>query len=539
MKILAGAIGSDIHTAGILNFLNLARNEGYETIYIGSVIGIDKLLDSIEEASPDIVAVSYRLGKESCEQLLRELKVSLENRGIEKRLIFGGTVETAEVAEKSGLFEKVFDGSEMPEEVVMFLRGKTDEKGEVDYPQTLLERIASKKPYPLIRHHIGLETVDATEEAVRKLAESGLLDIISLAPDQNCQQWFFQQENMISSEDGAGGAPFRKREDFERMYAASRTGNYPLMRCYSGTRDLLKFSLLFKETLNNAWAAIPISWYSQLDGRSDRELLEAIRDNQAAIAWNGGKGIPVEINEAHQWALRYCHAAVEVATAYLAAMAAKRLGVQVYVAQYMFNTPPGISPKMDLAKALAKKELIESLEGDDFTVVTMVRPGLMSLPADPDMARGQLVSSVYTAMNIDPDIVHVVAYCEATRRATDVEIIESVKMAKQAINEAIKGLPDFRQDKEIHEHKQYLKSECKVIIDAMEKIKTGELTSPETIYTAVKTGILDAPGLSKMSVAKGTVRTAIVDGQSCAVDEEGKKINETDRLSALSGANKD
>ena len=535
MKILAGAIGSDIHTAGILNFLHLAEREGYETTYIGSVIGIDKLLDSVEEASPDIVAVSYRLGKESCEQLLRELKLSLENRGIEKRLIFGGTVETAEIAERSGLFEKVFDGSEMPEEVVMFLRGTTDAKGEVDYPQSLLERITSKKPYPLIRHHIGLETVEATEKAVRNLAESGLLDIISLAPDQNCQQWFFQQENMISSEDGAGGAPFRTREDFERMYEASRTGNYPLMRCYSGTRDLLKFSLLFKETLNNAWAAIPLTWYSQLDGRSDRELLEAIRDNQGAIAWNGGKGIPVEINEAHQWALRYCHAAVEVTTAYLAALCAKRLGVEVYVAQYMFNTPPGISPRMDLAKALAKKELIESLKDDNFTPVTMVRPGLMSLPADPNLAMGQLVTSVYTAMNIDPEIVHVVAYCEATRRASDVEIIESAKMAKQAINEAIKGIPDFKQDKEIQNHKEYLKSESATIIEAMEKIKTGELTSPETIYTAIKLGILDAPGLSKMSVAKGAVRTAIIDGQSCAVDEEGTKIDEGERLADLEG----
>jgi methylmalonyl-CoA mutase cobalamin-binding subunit len=209
MKILAGAIGSDIHTAGILNFLYLAEREGYETTYIGSVIGIDKLLYRVEEASPAIVAVSYSLGKETCEQLLRELKLSLETRGIEKRLIFGGTVETAEIAERSGLFEKVFDGSEMPEEVVMFLRGTTDAKGQVDYPQSLLERITSKKPYPLIRHHIGLETVEATEKAVRNLAESGLLDIISLAPDQNCQQWFFQQENMISSEDGAGGAPFR------------------------------------------------------------------------------------------------------------------------------------------------------------------------------------------------------------------------------------------------------------------------------------------------------------------------------------------
>ncbi len=108
---------------------------------------------------------------------------------------------------------------------------------------------------------------------------------------------------------------------------------------------------------------VPLTWYSQLDGRSDRELLEAIRDNQGAIAWNGGSGIPVEINEAHQWALRYCHASIEVTTAYLAALSAKRLGVKVYVAQYMFNTPPGISPRMDLAKALAKKELDRVFEG--------------------------------------------------------------------------------------------------------------------------------------------------------------------------------
>lgn len=175
--------------------------------------------------------------------------------------------------------------------------------------------------------------------------------------------------------------------------------------------------------------------------------------------------------------------------------------------------------------------MIESLKDENFTPVTMVRPGLMSLPADPDMARGQLVSSVYTAMKIDPEIVHVVAYCEATRRASDMEIIESVKMAKQAINEAIKGLPDFKQDKVIQDHKEYLKSESATIIEAMEKIKTGELTSSETIYAAIKLGILDAPGLSKMSVAKGAVRTAIIDGQSCAVDEEGKRIDEKERLS--------
>ncbi|HQN28185.1 MAG TPA: cobalamin B12-binding domain-containing protein, partial [Mesotoga sp.] len=80
-KILAGAIGSDIHTAGILNFLGLARKEGYECVYIGSVLGIDKLLDSIKEVSPDIIAISYRLGGESCRELLRELRTALEREG--------------------------------------------------------------------------------------------------------------------------------------------------------------------------------------------------------------------------------------------------------------------------------------------------------------------------------------------------------------------------------------------------------------------------------------------------------------------------
>ena len=35
------------------------------------------------------------------------------------------------------------------------------------------------------------------------------------------------------------------------------------------------------------------------------------------------------------------------------------MGVKDYIAQYMFNVPPSISPAMDLAKMLAKIEMIE------------------------------------------------------------------------------------------------------------------------------------------------------------------------------------
>jgi hypothetical protein len=110
-------------------------------------------------------------------------------------------------------------------------------------------------------------------------------------------------------------------------------------------------------------------------------------------------------------ALRYCHDAIEVTMAYLAALTAKRLGVKVYVAQYMMNTPPGISPSMDIAKSLAKKEMIESLKSENFIPVTMVRPGLMSFPADPHMSRASWYPHFSRLLSATADST-CGAYCE-------------------------------------------------------------------------------------------------------------------------------
>lgn len=533
LKIIAGAIGSDIHTAGILNFLELAKSEKYEIFYAGSVLSVKKLIDFISETNPDLVAISYRLSGESLRSLLRELKDEIKKRKIKKRFVFGGTVETAAVAREFDFFDEIFDGNESYEEVIMYLRGSKRKGERKEIPQDFMERVEFKKPFPLIRHHIGLSTLKETKSAVEELSQSGLLDIISLAPDQNCQQWFFENELMSPSEDGAGGAPFRNADDFKKIYEASRTGNMPLLRCYSGTKHIVKFSRLLKETINNAWAAIPLSWYSKLDGRSDRPLLAAIKENEEGIAWNASAGIPVEINESHQWGLRYCHAAVEVATAFIAAMSAKRLGVKTYVAQYMMNTPSGISPKMDIAKALAKIDLVESLQDGHFKALRMVRPGLLAFPADPYRAMGQLVSSLFLAEFIKPDIVHVAAYCEATKRASAKEIIESVKMVKQGILEAKKGLPDFETDDTVKKQRDFLKKEASIIIHAIEQLKTGDITSPESIYRAIETGILDAPGLRKMPVARGIVNTKAVDGAYYAVDDNGKILTEKNRLKRL------
>lgn len=537
-KILAASIGIDVHIAGLLNFLEIAKREGYEVVNLGAAVPINKLIENIEKEKPDIVAISYRLGADALTKLLDEFFQNVKNvdRFEKMDFIFGGTVETGEVARKYDIFKKIFDGSEEEEDVVLFLRGQMKYEEKKNYPDNLPERIKFKSPYPLIRHHIGLQTIPETVEEIKKLADSELLDIISLAPDQNCQQYFFEPDKMDPNQDGAGGAPIRSKEDFINLYQASRRGNYPLVRCYSGTTHIVDFSKLLKQTINNAWAAIPIFWYSELDKRSKRTLLAAITENMQGIKWNAENDVPVEVNDSHQWELRYAHDSLAVATAYLSAYIAKKLGVKWYVQQYMLNTPPNLSPKMDIAKAIAKLELVESLQDDNFIPYRMVRTGLLSFPADPNSAMGQLVASMFYASYLEPHIIHVVSYCEAMKRATSKEILESVKMVRRANSLASRGLPDFKSDPEIRGRIDLLKDEAMVIIEKIKEIsfdKKDPLTDPETLYMAVKMGILDAMGLQGNSIAKGKIKVAAINGAYEAVDDKGNVLRERERLSKI------
>ncbi len=536
-KIIGASIGNDIHVAGLLNFLNLTKKAGFEIIYLGGAVPIEKLIGAIIEVNPSLVAISYRLGEEPLKNLLDELTDKLNKlKRKDIKFVFGGTIETGKVAKEYGIFMKVFDGSEEIEEVLNFIKGRSEKLEESEFPQNLPDRVKFKEPYALIRHHIGLQTMEETIEEVKKLSESKLLDIISIAPDQNCQSFFFEREKMDEKLSGAGGAPIRSEEDFKKLYEASRGGNYPLMRCYSGTRNIVKFSKVLKETLNNAWAAIPIFWYSDLDRRSDRELLSAIKENMEGIKWNGENGIPVEVNDSHQWELRNAHDTLAVADSYLVAYIAKKLGVKHYIQQYMLNSPPNLSPKMDIAKSLARKELVESLEDENFKIYRMIRTGLLSYPSDPYQAMGQLVSSMFYGSYLKPHIIHVVSYTEAIKRATSKEIIESVKMVKKGYLLAEMGLPDFIQDKEIKSRVDELKDEALYLIEKIKELGKGKeepLLDPETLYNSVKFGIFDAPGLFSFSVAKGEIRCEVINGANYAVDESGKILKEKDRLKKL------
>jgi hypothetical protein len=422
--------------------------------------------------------------------------------------------------------------------VVAFLRGEqTSAAPGTPPPQKLVERIRWKAPYPLLRHHFGRPTIEDTLAGVVDIARAECLDVLSLGTDQNAQEHFFRPEEMDPNAHGAGGVPVRTEEDLAAIHAHSRLGNHPLVRCYSGTRDTLRWAPMLARTINNAWCAIPLFWYTQLDGRSPRPLREAIPETQALMHWHAEHGIPVEMNESHHWSLRDAPDTVAVVAAYLAAYNARAAGVQNYVQQLMFNNPPSTSPIMDLGKMLAKLELVEGLQNGSFRVWRETRGGLTSYPPDPAVARGHLAATVTLQMQLKPHIVHIVGHTEAHHATTAEELIEACRIADGAISQGLLGLPDMTADGRVQRRKAELLADAALLLGAIAGLAPAAVdafTDADTLARAVELGLLDAPHLRGNAAACGKVVTRMVDGACRAVDPAtGKPLDEEERIAAL------
>ena len=538
--VVAGALGECVHVAGVMNFLRLAEAAGWRTVFLGPAVPIERVLAAARDEQADLVGVSYRLTPETGERLLGEFaEAADELRATGVRFAFGGTPPTAQKARALGFFERVFEGGEPAEVVLAYLKGQTAVQArEVDYPQSTVERIHWKSPFPLIRHHFGLPTLEATREGITRIAGAGVLDVLSLGPDQDAQENFFHPERQDVRRTGAGGVPVRSAEDYRSLYAASRLGNYPLMRTYSGTDDFTRLAEMYLDTIHIAWCAIPLFWFNQMDGRGPWDLEGSIREHQKVMAWYGGRGIPVELNEPHHWGMRDAPDVVFIAAAYLAAYNARAFGVHDYIAQFMFNSPPGLSDAMDLAKMRAVIELIRPLASEAFRIWLQTRTGLLSYPLNPDAARAHLATSVYLQMALRPHIVHVVGYTEADHAATAVDVIESCGLARRAIENALRGAPDMTADPAVQVRCAELVAETRVTLDAIRALAapgvSDPLTDPEALSRAVTLGVLDAPQLRSNRFACGRIVTRMDARGACvAVDSAGQLLNERERISQL------
>ncbi len=296
---------------------------------------------------------------------------------------------------------------------------------------------------------------------------------------------------------------------------------------------------MYVETIHNAWCAVPLFWFNRMDGRGPWDLEGSIRQHQEVLSWYGGRRIPVELNEPHHWGMREAPDVVYVAAAYLAAYNARAFGVHDYIAQFMFNSPPGLSDRMDLAKMLAILDLIEPLAKNepDFHIWRQTRTGLLSYPLDVDAARAHLATSVYVQMALKPHIVHVVGYTEADHAATASDVIESCKLARRAIENALAGQPDLCADPQVQTRREELLKEAQVTLDAIAALAPSgsrdPLTDPAVLAEAVTSGILDAPQLRNNAYGRGQVQTRILKGACQAVDSDGYPLSEDERLEQI------
>ena len=110
--VVAAALGECVHVAGVMNFLRLAEQAGWRTVFLGPATPIQQVLDAARREQADMVGVSYRLTPETGAHLLgrfAEAADDLHRQGV--RFAFAGTPPLAAAARTLGFFEQVFDGA--------------------------------------------------------------------------------------------------------------------------------------------------------------------------------------------------------------------------------------------------------------------------------------------------------------------------------------------------------------------------------------------------------------------------------------------
>lgn len=123
-KVIAGALGECVHVAGVSNFLRLAEAAGWDSIFLGPAVPIEKMLEVARHEKADLVGVSYRLTPDNGERLLAtfaEEADDLRESGV--CFVFGGTPPIAERARSMGFIDLCLDDTESPEQVLAYLRG--------------------------------------------------------------------------------------------------------------------------------------------------------------------------------------------------------------------------------------------------------------------------------------------------------------------------------------------------------------------------------------------------------------------------------
>ncbi len=597
----------DVHTLGLSIISNLLKDCGYTSLIAphevnDSVIDIQKLNNYacvkrwILDNRITRLGFSYRLDPvEGCEyfMMLYERLMSdnvMESRGGCLRSIhFAGLPDTCQlVREQTNNQVLVFPGGESPKESLTMMGVPSErlprsliEQDEYDsmrwnfaskliesekylniQPQdhygyvtcgqdddTFIDRVnyaKNKHSLPLIRVHVGpynpnrLEALKEFNAWVKELADSRLLDVLSIGSSQLTQSNFGEDWDGLAN---GGGVPINSAVEYAIV---KETAKPMLVRTYSGTKNIPHLAQIHEQSLNISWHALSFWWFCDLDGRGKNDLLSNLREHFDAVRYIVATNKPLEPNVPHHFAFRGADDITYIISGYLAAKAAKRLGVKNLILQNMLNTPKYTSGRQDIAKGRAMLRLVKELEDNSFTVYLQSRAGLDYF--DPDLERAKVQLASVTALmddidpeNVDsPEVVHVVSYSEAVRLATPPIIKESIKITLSALKEyrtaRIRGvIPNMKYDGDVQIRTEELYQEAKESIGLLESY-IPNLYTPEGFYRVFSEGFFPVPYLidqKREYPAATNYTTALKDGGIRVVDEKGNIIDTVKRYKSI------
>lgn len=359
---------------------------------------------------------------------------------------------------------------------------------------------------PLIRAHSGPFSVELTRQQCLKeyntwchqLANTGYLDVLSIGTSQLSQSNFGED---WSRKMNGGGVPVNSEKEYYDIWEAS---NPMLVRTYSATKNVMQMAKVYERSINNAWHALSLWWFNELDGRGPNTLFDNLKEHINTISYIATVGKPVETNVPHHFAFRGCDDITYIVSAYLAAKVVKKCGVRTFVLQNMLNTPRSTWGIQDLAKSRALLELVQELQDSNFRVIFQTRAGLDYFKPSLDKAKVQLAAvtalmdDIEPNNNHSPEIIHVVSYSEALFLATPNILNDSIKITRAALAKYRKmrklGMtPDVMTD-EIKTRTIELSYAARKVIKAMEDNIPG-LYTPEGLYIAFTAGFLPVPEL--------------------------------------------
>jgi len=358
---------------------------------------------------------------------------------------------------------------------------------------------------PLMRAHAGpylanrQDAVNLMESWCGELSRAGMLDVLSIGTSQLTQERFGKE---WGNRPNGGGAPINSPGEYERIWQAARP---MLVRTYAGTCGTPALAMMHEKTMNIAWHALSLWWFSQIDGRGPHAMFENLQEHFEVLRLIASGNKPYEPNVSHHFAFRGADDITYVVSAVLAARAAKRLGIRNLILQVMLNDPKYTWGVNDLAKARATLSLVRELEDSHFHVYLQTRAGLDYLSHLESKAKAQLAGVTALMDDIEPnnphspDIIHVVSYSEGSDLATPAIINDSIRITRCALDRyrmlRRQGhVADMTGNLDVRERMSFLVQSAKEVLATIEGCVDEPYTA-QGLYDTFRLGFLPVPEL--------------------------------------------